>query len=185
MGFVTLSPRVKLLFDVLPLAVFFAGFKWGGLYAATAALVIVTLAILAITYAIERKIALAPLITAIVVGIFGGLTLWLKDETFIKIKPTLVNLVFAIILLGGCLRKKGLLKPVLGAAFNLTAQGWYLLSRRWGFFFLAMAALNELVWRHFSTDIWVNFKVFGLIGLTMVFAVLQTPFIQKHQQAEN
>ena len=181
----TLNPQVKLLFDVLPLAVFFAGFKWGGLYAATTGLIIVTVIILAITYFLERRIALAPLITAIVVGIFGGLTLWLKDETFIKMKPTLVNIVFAVILLVGCVRRKGYLKSVLGTAFNLSERGWYLLSMRWAFFFLAMAALNEYVWRHYPTNVWVNFKVFGLIGLTVVFALSQTRFVHKHQAEDN
>ncbi len=151
---------------------------------ATTGLIAVTVVILVITYVLERRIALAPLITAIVVGIFGGLTLWLKDETFIKMKPTLVNIVFATILLVGCARKKGYLKSVLGTAFNLTERGWYLLSLRWAFFFLAIAALNEFVWRHYPTDVWVNFKVFGLIGLTVLFALLQTGFVHKHQATE-
>jgi len=177
---VSLNPQTKFTLDLLPLAVFFAGYKWLGLYAATALLMGVTVVVIAIIYLFERKIALAPLITAIVVGIFGGLTLWFHNDTFIKIKPTLVNLTFAGILLTGCYYKKGLLKPVLGLAFDLTERGWWLLSRRWGFFFLAMAMLNELVWRNVSTDLWVDFKVFGLIGLTFVFAVLQLGFIQKH-----
>jgi intracellular septation protein len=178
---VTLNPRLKLFFDILPLVVFFAGYKWLGLFAATGALLVVTLAILAVTYWVERRIALSPLVTGIVVGVFGGLTLWLHDETFIKIKPTLINLVFASILLVGCIRKKGLLKPILGGAFDLTDKGWFVLSRRWGLFFLFLAGLNELVWRNFTTDQWVNFKVFGLLGLTMAFALLQMGLVKKYQ----
>ncbi len=177
----TLNPQIKLFLDLLPVAVFFGVYKFFDLFAATAALLVLTLAALAIIYAYERRIALAPLITAIVVALFGGLTLWLHDETFIKIKPTLVNLAFAAILLGGCLRGKGLLKHILGAAFQLTAEGWYLLSLRFGIFFLCMALLNEYVWRNFPTGTWVSFKVFGLLGLTMLFTGLQTWFIQKHQ----
>ena len=178
-----LNPHTKFLLDTLPIAVFFIGYKIFGIFIATAAMLALTLLILAILYFYERKIALAPLVTAIVVAIFGGLTLWLHDETFIKIKPTLVNLIFSAVLLIGCLRGKGLLRYVLGPVFRLTPEGWYVLSRRWGWFFLCMAALNELVWRNFPTDTWVNFKVFGLFGLTMLFAVLQTRLIRRHMES--
>lgn len=178
----TLNPQIKLFLDLFPVAVFFAAYKMFDLFAATAALLILTLISLTIIYFVEKKLALAPLITAIVVGIFGGLTLWLHDEIFIKIKPTLINLIFAAILLGGCMARKGLLKHVFHAAFQLTPEGWFLLSRRWGFFFLCMSGLNELVWRNFPTNTWVNFKVFGLLGLTLIFAILQTGFIQKYQE---
>lgn len=177
----TLNPQIKLVLDIFPIAVFFAAYKLFDVFTATASMLGFTLITLAIIYYIERRIALAPLVTAIVVSIFGGLTIYLHDETFIKIKPTLVNLIFASILLGGCLFKKGLLKHVFGSAFHLSSSGWFFLSRRWGFFFVAMAALNEYVWRNFPTATWVNFKVFGLLGATMVFAVIQTGFIQKHQ----
>jgi intracellular septation protein len=181
---VTLNPQIKLFLDLFPVAVFFGAYKMFDLFTATAALLVLTLISLGIIYLAEKKLAIAPLITAIVVSIFGGLTLWLHDETFIKIKPTLINLVFAAILLGGCVAKKGLLKHVFHAAFQLTAEGWYLLSRRWGLFFLFMAGLNELVWRNFPTGTWVNFKVFGLFGLTMVFAALQTGLIQKYHEKD-
>ena len=176
----TLNPQTKLVLDVLPLVTFFAGYKWLGLFPATALLLAVTLCILIFTYIAEHRIALSPLITGIVVAVFGGLTLWLRDERFIKIKPTLINLTFAAILLGGYAFKKGLLKSLFGTAFQLTERGWRLLSLRWGLFFLALAALNEYVWRHYSTDTWVNFKVFGLLGLTLIFAIIQTAFIQRH-----
>ncbi|HEU5046943.1 MAG TPA: septation protein A [Rickettsiales bacterium] len=178
----TLNPQLKLVLDLAPLAAFFTAYKLYGLFAATTVIIVLTLLSLAIIYVVERRIALAPLITAIVVAIFGGLTLYLHDETFIKVKPTLVNLVFAAILLGGCAAKKGLLKHVFGSAFSLTPQGWLALSRRWGLFFLSMAVLNECVWRNVPTPIWVDFKVFGILGLTMVFAVAQTGFIRDNQE---
>jgi len=177
---VALNPRIKPILDFLPLAVFFGAYKVFGLFAATAALMCVTALVSLVIYILERRIAPVPLLTAAIVGIFGGLTLWLHDETFIKIKPTLINLIFAAILLGGVVRKKGLLKAALGTAFTLTDEGWLILSRSFGFFFLAMAALNEIIWRTVSTDIWVDFKVFGLIGLTLVFTAAQAPFIERN-----
>lgn len=177
----SLPPVLKFILDIVPLAVFFGTYKYFGLPAATAAIIATTLLSLIIIYGFERRVALAPLITAMVVTVFGGLTIYLHDETFIKIKPTLVNLVFAAILLGGCARKKGVIKSVFGTTFNLTEQGWYLLSLRWGLFFLGLALLNECVWRNVPTETWVTFKVFGMLGLTVVFAVLQTVFIRKHE----
>jgi intracellular septation protein len=182
---VTLNPHLKFVLDIIPIAVFFAAYKLYDLFTATAALLCMTLLVVAVIYWFERRIALAPLITAIVVAIFGGLTLFFHEERFIKIKPTLVNFIFATILLGGCwFGKRGLLRHVLGAALHLTERGWYLLSLRWGIFFLSMAGLNEIVWRNFPTSTWVNFKVFGLIGLTLLFAVLQAGLVQKHQIEE-
>jgi intracellular septation protein len=177
---VTLNPQIKLILDLLPLATFFVGYKWLGLMGATALLLGVTLAILAFTYAVERRVALSPLITAIAVSIFGGLTLWLHDERFIKIKPTLIYCIFSAILIGGCVMRKNLLKPLLGTALHMSERGWYLLSLRWGAFFLSLAALNECIWRNFSTDVWVNFKVFGVLGLTFTFALAQAGFIERH-----
>lgn len=176
-----LNPHIKLVLDIIPIAVFFGAYKLFDLFTATTAMLALTIITLAIIYIVERRIALAPLITAIVVTIFGSLTIYFHDETFIKIKPTLVNLIFATILITGCILKKGLLKYIFGSAFNLTEDGWLLLSRRWGCFFLGMALLNEYVWRNFPTATWVNFKVFGLLGLTLAFAVMQAGFIQKHQ----
>jgi len=181
---VTLNPQLKLILDLAPVAVFFIAFKWLGIYTATALLLAATLAILAFTYAMERRIALSPLITAIVVSIFGGLTLWLHDESFIKIKPTLLYLIFSSILATGYIFKKGLLKPLLGVAFQLTDEGWRLLSLRWALFFLFLALLNEYVRRYYSTDVWVDFKVFGCIGMTLLFAVLQTGLIHRYMLPE-
>ncbi len=178
------NPKLKLMLDFLPLAVFFVGFKWFGLYEATAALMVVTLSVVVVLFVMERRVALTPLLTAVVVGVFGGLSLWLHNDMFIKMKPTVINAVFAAILFGGCLRGKGLLRHIMGTALNLTDYGWWLLSLRFGCFFLAMALLNEVIWRNLPTDIWVNFKVFGLMGLTFLFAMLHSGFIQRFQQEE-
>ncbi|MEI6730200.1 MAG: septation protein A, partial [Pseudomonadota bacterium] len=169
---------------IFPIAIFFVAYKFFGIRTATFAIIITTLISLAIIYRIEKRIAIAPLVTGIVVTIFGGLTIWFNNEMFLKLKPTIVNLIFSVILIIGYFMKKGLIKHILGAAFNLSEENWRILSLRWGIFFLAMALLNEYVWRNYTTDIWVNFKVFGLIGITMIFALTQSPFIVKHQISE-
>jgi intracellular septation protein len=129
-------------------------------------------------------VPLLPLITAIVVGVFGGLTLWLEDETFIKMKPTIVNALIAGVLIGGLAFGKPLLKHVLGAAWHMNEVGWRVLTGRFAAFFVLLACLNELVWRTQSTDFWVNFKVFGLIGLTFLFVLAQIPLINRYRQAD-
>jgi intracellular septation protein len=176
-----LPPNLKLVLDFAPLAVFFIAYKLSGVMAATAALIVATALTLAAIYYVERKIALAPLITGVVVALFGGLTLVLKNDDFIKIKPTIINLIFSLTLLIGVYGfKRGLLKPVLGMTLEITDKGWCILSARWGFFFLFLAALNEFIWRNFPTEFWVNFKVFGMFTLTILFAVSQYRLIQRH-----
>lgn len=173
---------MKFILDIAPLVAFFAGYKLGGLMTATVLLLIATFVSLSITYIKHRKIALSPLITGAVVAVFGGLTLIFNDETFIKIKPTLVNLLFAAILLAGeVFYRKGLLKYLFEAAFHLTDEGWRKLSLRWALFFMALAALNEYVWRHYPTEVWVDFKVFGLLGLTFLFTLCQLPLIGRYK----
>lgn len=172
--------KLKLLLDIGPLAIFFLAFKLSGVFAATAAIMGACLISLIVTYYIERKIAIMPLVSGVVIAAFGTLTLILRDETFIKMKPTMVNLIFASILLGGLYFKKPLLKYVLESALELSDEGWRILSLRWGLFFMFLAVLNEFIWRNFPTDFWVNFKVFGMLTLTMLFTALQIPLINKH-----
>jgi intracellular septation protein len=135
---------------------------------------------LAASWVMTRKIAKVPLFSAIFVGIFGGLTIWMHDDTFIKVKVTLINVFFGALLLGGLYYGKLFIRYVVGEAVNLPTAAWRVLTLRWGIFFLAVAVLNELIWRNVSTDTWVNFKVFGLLGLTPVFALANAPFMAKH-----
>lgn len=176
-----LSAPLKLLLDFAPLGMFFLGYKFADMMTATLLLIAATCVSLAVIYAVERKIAMAPLISGVLVALLGGLTILLNDELFIKVKPTLLNLVFATLLLGGVfLFRRGLLKYVLDVALTLSDAGWLILSRRWGFFFLFLAVLNEVIWRNFPTEFWVNFKVFGMFTLTMVFALSQIRLIERY-----
>ena len=176
-------PWLRPLSDYGPIAVFFAAYVTSDLLWATGALMAATAVALALSLAIARRVPLMPLITAGVVGVFGGLTLALQDETFIKMKPTIVQVLFAAILIGGLAFGRPLLKPLMGAAWSMDDQGWRKLTLRFALFFLAMAALNELVWRTQSTDFWVSFKVFGILGLTLLFALSQTPLMRRHHLA--
>ncbi len=172
---------LKPVTDYGPLAVFFGVYLKFGLMPATGALIAATCVALAASLIIARRVPIMAVITAVVVGIFGGLTLWFDDDTFIKMKPTIVQAVLGAILLGGLVFGRPLLKPVMGTAWNMDDTGWRKLSLRFALFFLAMAVLNELVWRTQSTDFWVNFKVFGILGLTMVFSLAQMPLLNKHR----
>lgn len=163
-----------------PLMIFFISYKIYGLIVATSALVIATLVAVAATYFVMKKIPLMPLIAAAIVAFFGGLTIFSGSEIFIKLKPTLVNIVFAGILFVGLLKGKGLLKNMFEGAMQMNDEAWKTFSLRWAIFFLFMAGVNELVWRNFSTDAWVQFKVFGLMGATLVFFMSQIPFLQKN-----
>lgn len=171
---------LKSLTEYGPLVVFFVVFYWQGLIAATAVLVVTTLLAAGATYYSTKKIPMTLLITALIVTVFGGLTVFSGDETFIKIKPTLINLVFAAILLGGWIRGKGLLKHVFESGLHMNDAAWRRFSLHWAIFFLVLAGLNELVWRSFPTEIWVEFKVFGLLGLTFLFMLVHIPFLQKY-----
>lgn len=175
---------VKPVAEYGPLIVFFGAYVFADLITATAALMIATAAALALSYAVDRRVPLMPLITAGVVGVFGGLTLWLNDETFIKLKPTIVQAMISAVLLGGLVFGRSLLKPVLGAAWQMNEEGWRLLTLRFGVFFAAMALLNELVWRTQSTDFWVSFKVFGIMGLTFAFILTQLPLLNRYRVAD-
>ncbi len=164
-----------------PIGAFFLTYLAYGLLPATAALLAVTVVALLLSLAYTGRVPAMPLLTAGVVAVFGGLTLWLQDETFIKMKPTIVQALFAAALLGGLAVGRPLLKPLLGAVWPLDDIGWRRLSLRFGLFFAGMAVLNELVWRTQSTDFWVGFKVFGILALTVLFAVAQAPLIARHR----
>ena len=171
----------KLLIDIGPLAVFFIFYTRSGLQASILPLMIATVIAVLFSYILEKKIPIMPTVGAGIVLIFGGLTIYFDNEVFIKMKPTIINLIFAIILYGGMLVKKPLLKILLGAALRLEEKGWTILTYRWIGFFIALAVLNEIVWRTQSTDIWVNFKVFGILPITFIFTMTQFPLIKKHQ----
>ena len=180
----TAPPWLKPTVDYGPLMVFLAFYFATDLFAATAALIAVTVLALVLAYWIERRVAWMPLVTATVVGIFGGLTLWSGDEIFIKMKPTIAQLLFAAVLLGSLAIGRPVLKPLLGAAWPMDDLGVRRLSQRFAVFFLVMAALNEAVWRTQTTDVWVLFKVFGLLGLTLLFSVSQVPLMTRHRLPE-
>ncbi|MPY73362.1 MAG: septation protein A [Alphaproteobacteria bacterium] len=175
---------LKPFVDYSPLVAFFAAYLAAGLFAATAALMAVTVVAVGLSLAIERRLPIMPVVTAAVVMVFGGLTLWLNDERFIKMKPTIVQALFSLVLFGGLLFGRPLLKPLLKSAWQLTDRGWYIITVRFALFFAAMAILNEIVWRSFSTDVWVNFKIFGILALTFVFTAFQVPVITRHQIPE-
>lgn len=194
-----INPWLKIALEIGPLAVFFIansraeqlvaawpvlGAFGGPLFLATGLFIVATLVCLAISYALTRKLPMMPFITAIVVVLFGGLTLWLHDETFIKLKPTIIYVLFGGTLLGGLLFGKSLIGYVFDSVFRLTDEGWKKLTLRWALFFLGLAVLNEVVWRTFSTDAWVNFKVFAILPLTFIFAMFQIRLITAHSLPE-
>lgn len=175
-----MHPALKFALELGPLVVFFIANGRAGIYVATGAFMVATFAALLVMWLIARKIAVMPLVSAVVVLVFGSLTLWLQDDHFIKMKPTIVNALFGGLLLGGLIFRKPLLPYVLGDVFQLTPEGWHKLTIRWGVFFLVMAVLNEVVWRSVSTDTWVAFKTFGYLPLTLVFAMAQVPLMTAH-----
>jgi intracellular septation protein len=185
-----LNPVLKLALEVGPLVVFFMANAYSDrfgvaqdrrIFTATAVFIVATLVALAVHYALVRKLPIMPLVSGVVVVVFGGLTLWLDDELFIKLKPTIVNTLFGLVLLAGLWFGKPLLAVVLDSVFELTDEGWRKLTFRWAMFFFVLAALNEIVWRTQTTDVWVSFKVFGIMPLTVAFALAQTPLLMRHE----
>jgi intracellular septation protein len=174
-----INPLLKLVLEVGPLVIFFITNSRLGLFWATGLFMIAVVVALVISFSLTRRIPIVPLVSAIVVVTFGGLTLWLQDEMFIKLKPTIINTMFGVVLLGGLLFNKPLLGYALDSVFRLTDNGWRTLTFRWGLFFLFLALLNEIVWRNFSTDFWVSFKVFGNTPLTLLFTLSQLPLINR------
>ncbi|MDP2697882.1 septation protein A [Thalassospira sp.] len=179
-----MNQMTKLALEMGPLILFFAVNATRDLMTATAVFVVATIIALGASFSLTRTIPVMPLIGGVFVIVFGGLTLYLDDELFIKIKPTIVNMLFATILLGGLMARKLFLKLVLESAFKATDEGWRILTWRWSLFFVFLAVVNEIVWRNFSTDAWVTFKVWGIMPITMLFAMAQVPVLMKHQLAD-
>jgi intracellular septation protein len=167
--------------DLGPLLIFFAANAVSGIFTATAVFMVAITSSIAVSFAIERKISAMPVLTCALVLIFGGLTLWLSNENFIKIKPTILYAMFAAVLIGGLRFNRLFIKYLLGQTLQLSEPAWRGLTWRWSLFFLTLAVANEFVWRTTSTDTWVAFKVWGVFPLTLLFALLQTPFIARHQ----
>ncbi|WP_373087713.1 septation protein A [Sneathiella sp.] len=165
-----------------PILIFFAAYYFGDLFVATGAIMITTLVALAIAYYYTRKLPAMPLVTAVVVTIFGGLTLYLNDETFIKMKPTIIYCIFTAILFGGLFLGKSFVRNLFDNFWNLDDAGWKKLTLRIAFFFLAMAIANEVIWRNVSTEMWVNIKVFGFTAASFIFFMAQVPLINRHSQ---
>ena len=171
----------KLLIDIGPLAIFFIFYTRSGLQASILPFMVATVIAVLFSYILEKKIPIMPTVGAGIVLLFGGLTIYFDNDVFFKMKPTIINVLFAVILYGGILMNKPLLKYLLGAALKLEEEGWKILTQRWIGFFIALAILNEVVWRTQSTDIWVNFKVFGILPITFIFTMTQFPLIKKYQ----
>ena len=171
----------KLLIDIGPLAVFFIFYTRSGLQASILPFMVATIIAVLFSYILEKKIPIMPTVGAAIVLLFGGLTIYFDNDVFFKMKPTIINILFAVILYGGILINKHLLKYLLGAALKLEEAGWKILTQRWIGFFIALAILNEIVWRTQSTDVWVNFKVFGILPITFIFTMTQFPLIKKYQ----
>lgn len=179
----------KFFYDYLPLIVFFACYKLADtanpLVTATIYMLITSFIALIVAYILTKKIAMMPLISAIILGIFGGLTILLKDEIFIKMKPTVINLLFAAVLFYGFFTKKAFLSYVIGEQIKISQEAWLILSARWAYFFVFLAALNEIIWRFFPTDFWVQFKVFGMMPISILFTISQTPFLMREIKKYN
>ena len=171
----------KLIVDIGPLAVFFIFYTRSDLQTAILPFMIATAISIVFSYIVEKKIPIMPTVGAVIILVFGGLTLYFNNDVFFKMKPTIINLLFAFILFLGILLKKPLLKFLLGAALKLKEEGWKILTQRWIGFFIALAILNEIVWRTQSTDLWVNFKVFGIMPITFIFTMTQFPLIKKYR----
>ncbi|MEZ5784160.1 MAG: septation protein A [Rhizobiaceae bacterium] len=194
-----MNPLLKLALELGPLIVFFVAntrgewlvgkfpaLSWfgGPIFLATGLFMIATAIALIASWVLVRTLPIMPLVSGAVVFVFGALTLYLQDDVFIKMKPTIANTLFGVVLLGGLYFGKSLLGYVFDSAFKLDAEGWRKLTFRWGLFFLFLALANEIVWRNFSTDTWVAFKVWGIMPITLVFTMSQMRLIMRHSAEE-
>ena len=177
----TINPALKLVLELGPLLVFFVANAHWNVFVGTAAFMVAVVVALVVSYSLTRSVPMMALLSTVVVIVFGGLTLILHDAMFIKLKPTIIYTLFGTILLAGLAVGRPLLTIVFHEVFELTPEGWRKLTIRWALFFLAMAVLNEIVWRTQSTDFWVTFKAFGVLPLTALFAALQYPLVTRHE----
>jgi intracellular septation protein len=173
-------PLFKLATELGPLIVFFVFNAKYHLFVATGAFMVAIVAAMITSYIVTRHVPIMALVTGVIVLIFGTLTLVLHDETFIKVKPTIIYALFAAVLGGGLLFGRSFIAVMFDQMFNLTPRGWRILTLRWALFFFGMAILNEVIWRTQSTDFWVGFKAFGVVPLTMLFAITQMPLIKRY-----
>ncbi len=172
---------IKLAIDLGPLLLFFGAYVFAGIYWATGCLMVAMPVSLVVSRLALGHISPMLIATTVLVLGFGAMTFWLHDPSFIKMKPTIINVLFAAVLFAGLAFRKLLLKNLLGEALQLTDQGWRILTVRWAIFFLVLAALNEFIWRNLSEAAWASFKVFGILPLTMIFFATQWGLIQRHQ----
>lgn len=196
---IKINPALKFALEMGPIAFFVLAYNQGDrligylnlpetlqkpIFLATAVIMVATLISIAVSWFVTRTLPAMPMVTAVVVSVFGGLTLYLQDDTFIKLKPTIINCLFGFTLLGGLAFGKSFLRTVFGTAFELDEEGWMKLTLRWGIFFLVLAAVNEIVWRNFSEGFWVGFKFWGMTGLSMLFVLSQMPLMMRHAPQE-
>ena len=175
-----INPFLKLTLEIGPLLLFFAANARWGIFVATGIFMAAVVVALVASYLVMHRVPVMTIVSALIVVVFGGLTLVLQNDLFIKLKPTIIYLLFAAVLLGGLVFGKPVLELVFDSVFDLTEEGWRKLTVRWGVFFFALAILNEAVWRTQTTDFWVSFKLFGVVPLTFVFAALQYPLLTRH-----
>ena len=175
------GPFLRLALEAGPLLIFFVANQVAGVMPATAIFMVATVVAVVLSVRLERRWPIMPMVGCVFVLIFGGLTLWLDDDMFIKLKPTVVNLLFAAILFTGLATGRNFLKLMMGTVFELTDEGWRILTWRWAVFFVVLAVINEIVWRNFSFNFWAGFKLFGILPLTLVFAMAQMPVLMRHQ----
>lgn len=175
------SQLLKLGLEIAPLVIFFVVNSYRGIFWGTGAFMVATVLSLVLSRSVFGRIPVMPLVSGIFVVAFGTLTLLLQDALFIKLKPTIVNALFSIILFGGLLFGRPLLRHLMGDVFQLTDRGWSVLTFRWACFFAFLAVLNEIVWRNFSESFWISFKIWGIMPLTMAFALAQIGVLKRYQ----